>query len=136
MAFDVKSDGTLGASRVLYDGTRSLADRWGTADGLKVDASGNIFGVGPGGVYVFAPDGAMLGWFDFGGNVGNVAWGEDGSSLFIAANARVPDPAHDPGGRLAKAVGRTQPGTFPRPMAFHFSTPVVPLGAPCPSRVP
>lgn len=90
MAFDVKSDGTLGASRVLYDGTRSLADRRGTADGLKVDASGNIFGVGPGGVYVFAPDGAMLGWFDFGGNVGNVAWGEeDGSSLFIAANAVV-----------------------------------------------
>ena len=89
MAFDVEADGTLGRSRVLYDGTRSLADRRGTADGLKVDADGNIFGAGPGGVYVFAPDGAMLGWFDFGGNVGNVAWGEDGSSLFIAANAVV-----------------------------------------------
>jgi gluconolactonase len=89
MAFEVQSDGTLGRSRVLYDGTTSLADRRGTADGLKVDAKGNIFGAGPGGVYVFAPDGAMLGWFDFGGNVGNVAWGEDGATLFIAANAAV-----------------------------------------------
>jgi gluconolactonase len=89
MAFEVETDGTLGRSRVLYDGTRSLADRRGTADGLKVDVKGNIFGAGPGGVYVFAPDGAMLGWFDFGGNVGNVAWGEDGASLFIAANAAV-----------------------------------------------
>jgi gluconolactonase len=89
VAFDVEPDGTLGRSQVLYDGTRSLADRRGTADGLKVDANGNIFGAGPGGVYVFAPDGAMLGWFDFGGNVGNVAWGDDGASLFIAANAVV-----------------------------------------------
>jgi gluconolactonase len=89
MAFEVESDGTLGRSRVLYDGTRTLAGRRGTADGLKVDAKGNIFGAGPGGVYVFAPDGTMLGWFDFGGNVGNVAWGEDGATLFIAANAAV-----------------------------------------------
>jgi gluconolactonase len=89
MAFEVESDGTLGRGRVLYDGTKSLADRRGTADGLKVDAKGNIFGAGPGGVYVFAPDGTMLGWFDFGGNVGNVAWGEDGATLFIAANAAV-----------------------------------------------
>jgi gluconolactonase len=89
MAFEVRSDGTLGTSRVLYDGTRTLAGRRGTADGMKVDAQGNIFGAGPGGVYVFTPDGEVLGWFDFGGNVGNVAWGEDGSTLFIAANAAV-----------------------------------------------
>ena len=37
----------------------------------------------------FAPDGTLLGWVDFGGNVGNVAWGEDGGTLFIAANATV-----------------------------------------------
>ena len=89
MAYPVRLDGTLGPGRTLYDGTRSLADRRGTADGMKVDAGGHIFGAGPGGVYVFAPDGSMLGWFDFGGNVGNVAWGEDGATLFIAANAAV-----------------------------------------------
>lgn len=89
MAYEVKEDGTLGPGRVLYDGTVSMADRRGTADGMKVDEHGNIFGAGPGGVYVFAPDGSLLGWFDFGGNVGNVAFGEDGSTLFIAANATI-----------------------------------------------
>lgn len=89
MAFPVRPDGTLGKGRTLYDGTQSLAGRRGTADGLKVDATGNIFGAGPGGVYVFTPDGTVLGWLDFGGNVGNVAWGEDGGTLFIAANAAV-----------------------------------------------
>ena len=38
---------------------------------------------------MFTPAGELLGWFDFGGNVGNVAWGEDGWTLFIAANATV-----------------------------------------------
>jgi gluconolactonase len=89
MGFPVKDDGTLAAGRVLFDGTRAFADRRGTADGMKVDAEGNIFGAGPGGVYVFSPRGEILGWFDFGGNVGNVAWGEEGSTLFIAANATV-----------------------------------------------
>jgi gluconolactonase len=89
MAYPVRPDGSLAAGRVLYDGTTTFAGRRGTADGMKVDAGGNIFGAGPGGVYLFAPDGALLGWFDFGGNVGNVAWGEDGSTLFIAANAAV-----------------------------------------------
>jgi gluconolactonase len=89
MAYEVKEDGTLGAGRVHYDGTVSMGDRRGTADGLKVDALGNIFGAGPGGVYVFSQDGALIGWFDFGGNVGNVAFGEDGSTLFIAANSAV-----------------------------------------------
>ena len=89
MAYGVKSDGTLGPGRTFYDGTATLAGRQGTADGMKVDVRGNLFAVGPGGVYVFAPDATLLGWFDFAGNAGNVAWGEDGSTLFIAANAAV-----------------------------------------------
>jgi gluconolactonase len=89
MAYPVKADGSLGSGQVFYDGTTTLAGRPGTADGLKVDTRGNLFAVGPGGVYVFAPDATLLGWLDFGGNVGNVAWGEDGSTLFVAANAAV-----------------------------------------------
>src|SRR5687767_8403796 len=50
---------------------------------------GNIFGVGPGGVYVFTPTGRMLAWINCAGNVGSVVWGEDGSTLFIAANSAV-----------------------------------------------
>jgi gluconolactonase len=89
MAFPVQPDGTLGTGRVFFDGTSAFAGRPGTADGLKVDVHGNVFGVGPGGVYVFSPAGELLGWIDFAGHVGNVAWGEDGSTLFVAANAAV-----------------------------------------------
>ncbi len=89
IAFDVRANGTLGKGRVLFDGTRAFTGRRGTADGMKVDVHGNIFGVGPGGVYIFTPKGTLLGWIDFAGNVGNVAWGEDGSTLFIAANSAV-----------------------------------------------
>ncbi|HEU5305289.1 MAG TPA: SMP-30/gluconolactonase/LRE family protein [Gemmatimonadales bacterium] len=87
MAYPVNPDGTLGRGRVLFDGTEKTRTRRGTADGMKADVHGNIWGAGPGGVYVLTPQGALLGWLDFGGNVGNVAWGEDGSTLFIAANA-------------------------------------------------
>ncbi len=89
MADPVLGNGILGKGRILFDGTRAFAGRRGTADGMKVDAEGNIFGAGPGGGYVFSAGGALLGWIDFGGNVGNVAWGEDGGTLFIAANATV-----------------------------------------------
>ena len=89
MAFPVRPDGTLDSGRIFFDGTSAFVGRRGTADGLKVDARGNVFGVGPGGVYVFSPAGELLGWIDFAGNVGNVAWGEDGSTLFVAANSAV-----------------------------------------------
>jgi gluconolactonase len=58
-------------------------------DGLEVDASGNLFAAGPGGVHVFAPDGTRLGRIETGVPTGNVAFGEDGATLFIAANHRV-----------------------------------------------
>jgi gluconolactonase len=89
MAYDVRPSGKPAEGRVVFDGTKAFAGRRGTADGMKVDVHGNIFGVGPGGVYVFTPKGTLLGWIDFAGNVGNVAWGEDGSTLFIAANSAV-----------------------------------------------
>lgn len=123
MAYPVRPDGTLGEGRVLYDGTATMADRRGTADGMKVDAEGNLFAAGPGGVYVFAPDGTILGWLDFGGSVGNVAWGEEGRTLFIAANATVyrirlttrgagwvpPAPPSPPRSRGSPARGRASP---------------------------
>lgn len=86
LAFDVKADGTLSKGRVLFDGTEVGKGKPGVADGLKVDAHGNIFGAAPGGLFVIAPDGTLLGRFDFGVATGNCAWGEDGSSLFIASN--------------------------------------------------
>ena len=50
---------------------------------------GNVFATGPGGVLVYAPDGTLLGRILTGVPTANVAFGEDGSTLFITANHRV-----------------------------------------------
>lgn len=84
--FDVKQDGTLSPGQVLFDAAEISQTLFGAPDGLKVDAFGNIFSAGPSGVFIFAPDGRLLGRFDLGTPTGNCAWGEDGSTLFITSN--------------------------------------------------
>jgi gluconolactonase len=85
-AFPVNDDGTLGQRRVFHDGSERAKRSPGVPDSLKVDVSGNLWAAGPGGVYVFAPDGTALGWIETGVATGNCAFGEDGSTLFVAAN--------------------------------------------------
>ncbi len=86
-SFPVKDDGTLGESKVLVDGMKWVKDkRPGLPDGMKIDTAGNIWATGPGGVWVFAPDGTVLGNIDTGTNTANVSFGDDGSTLYIAAN--------------------------------------------------
>ena len=88
-AFPVKPDGTLGPSRVFYDATKLRKDGDGNPDGMKVDVNGNVFATGPGGVLVLTPDGTLLGRILTGVPTANVAWGENGSTLFVTANHRV-----------------------------------------------
>ncbi|MFO1020601.1 MAG: SMP-30/gluconolactonase/LRE family protein [Planctomycetales bacterium] len=86
-AFEVLEDGTLGKDRVFYDSTNEQKKyKKGLPDGLKVDASGNIFATGPGGVLVFDPDGTLLGVFETGEATANCGWGDDGSTLYICAD--------------------------------------------------
>jgi len=87
--FDVKLDGTISEGKVLFDGAELSKGRPGVADSLKVDVHGNIFAAAPGGLFMLAPDGTLLGRFDLGTATGNCAWGEDGSSLFITSNTIV-----------------------------------------------
>lgn len=87
--FDVKPDGTIGPGKVHFDGTEQSKGRPGVADSLKIDIHGNIFGAAPGGLFVISPEGKLLGRLDFGTPTGNCAWGEDGSTLFIASNTAI-----------------------------------------------
>ncbi len=81
LVYGVKDDGTITNGRTFYDAAEFKKNRPGSPDGMKVDAHGNIFGGGPGGIYVFSPEGKHLGTFDFGVPTGNCNWGEDGSTL-------------------------------------------------------
>jgi gluconolactonase len=85
-SFPVKEDGTLGAGKLFYDATKDMGKLPGAPDGLEVDAQGNLFATGPGGVYVFTPKGELLGRVSTGERTANVAWGDDGSTLYMAAD--------------------------------------------------
>ena len=81
-AYDVSDEG-LSNPRVFYDVNDQTAA--GGADGMKVDGAGNIFATGPGGVWVFAPDGTHLGSIQPDEVPANVGWGDDGRTLYMTA---------------------------------------------------
>ncbi len=87
MAYEVKTDGTLGSGRVFFDSSPWVkSGRKGMPDGMKIDRQGNLFATGPGGVNIFSPDGKHLGRIDTGEPTANCNWGDDGSTLYITAN--------------------------------------------------
>lgn len=88
MAYALRPDGSVEAGRVLFDAEPLRAQRGGgLMDGLKVDARGNIWATGPGGVLVLSPEGRHLGTILTGTATANCAFGgADGGTLFITAN--------------------------------------------------
>lgn len=83
MAYVVRDDGTLGTGRVFFD--INDQNETGAADGLKVDVDGNLFATGPGGVWIFDANGKHLGTIKPDEVPANVAWGDDGSTLYMTA---------------------------------------------------
>ena len=61
----------------------------GLPDGLKADKDGNLFATGPGGVWVFSPDGRPLGRIDTGQRTANCGWGNDGTVLYMTADTYI-----------------------------------------------
>ncbi|HEX5050696.1 MAG TPA: SMP-30/gluconolactonase/LRE family protein [Planctomycetota bacterium] len=70
---------------VLLDAARWKGQRPGFPDGMKVDAAGNLFACGPGGLYVFGADGSLLGVLHTGVATSNCAFGADARTLFVTA---------------------------------------------------
>jgi gluconolactonase len=87
MAYAVNADGSTGTGRVFYDArARVQQGLKGGLDGLKVDAKGNLFATGPGGILVLSPAGKHLGTIYPGDVVANCAFGDDGSTLYMTVN--------------------------------------------------
>jgi gluconolactonase len=85
LVYDVKDDGTVTNGRVFADASKWKKPPFFGADGFKLDKEGNLFGARPGGVSVFASDGTHLGSIETGTPTSNVAWGDDGSTLYVTA---------------------------------------------------
>jgi len=88
MRYPVNPDGTLGGGSIFFDATGDR--RPGSPDGIKVDRAGNLYGSGPGGVWIFSPAGTHLATILLPEPASNVNWGgPDGRSLFITATSSV-----------------------------------------------
>ena len=78
-AYEVAEDGAVGERRTFAE-TRG--------DGMAVDRQGNLYVTEPeSGVFVFDPTGRHLGSILTGQLTSNVAWGDDGSVLYITADS-------------------------------------------------
>ena len=85
MRYDVEADGTVANGQVFFDVTSSTED--GLPDGMKVDQKGNVYGTGPGGIWIFSPAGKHLGTIKPPEVTANCAWGDgDGKTLYMTAS--------------------------------------------------
>ncbi len=88
MRYTVKPDGTLTDGKVFYDA--SSDKRPGAPDGMKIDEHGNLYSAGPGGIWIFSPEGKPLGIILFQEKTANVAWGgADRKTLYVTASSGV-----------------------------------------------
>jgi gluconolactonase len=83
MRYDVADNGAVANGRVFFDVTSEKED--GLPDGMKLDSQGNLYCAGPGGIWVFSPDGKHLGTIKPPETPANANWGDDGKSLYITA---------------------------------------------------
>jgi gluconolactonase len=88
LRYPVEPDGSVGAGALFLDPSSDKAP--GGPDGIRVDKTGNLYGSGPGGVWIISPEGKHLGTIKVPERVSNVAWGDsDGKTLYITASTSV-----------------------------------------------
>lgn len=82
--FEVQPDGGIANGKIFFDMSASKDE--GVPDGMKIDQKGNIYGVGPGGVWILSPEGKHLGTIKAAEDPANLAWGDaDGKTLYLTA---------------------------------------------------
>ncbi len=88
MRYQVENDGSLTNGKVFYDA--SSDKRPGGPDGMKVDSLGNVYSTGPGGIWVFTPEGKPLGVILMPERTANLNWaGPDRKTLYITATSSI-----------------------------------------------
>ena len=86
--YDVNADGTVSNGRLFADMSSEEPD--GVPDGMKVDAQGRVYCTGPGGCWVFDPDGSHLGIIRLPEIPANCAWGgHENSTMYFTARTSV-----------------------------------------------
>lgn len=87
MRYDVTKDARLENASVFFDMTKAPGSA--AIDGIKVDVEGNVYVSGPGKLWVLSAAGKHIGSVRAPRHIHNMAWGEDGRTLFLCASDRL-----------------------------------------------
>lgn len=83
MRYSVSHDATLSDGSVFFDMTSAPGED--ALDGMKVDQRGNLYVSGPGGLWIISAEGQHLGTVVLPKHPHNMAWGDDGRTLYLCA---------------------------------------------------
>lgn len=84
--YDVAPDGTVSNGKPLVSWPGTADD---VPDGLKLDAAGNIWASGPGGIRIITPEGKVLGQIKLPETAANLGWADDGKTLYITGSTSI-----------------------------------------------
>jgi len=125
--FEVSTYGSLMNGRVFASGLASDREP-GLPDGMKCDSRGNVWCTAPGGVWVFAASGELMGKVRVPEMVANLAWGgPDFRSLFFCATHSVYSVKTKVGPRLEPHMRPRSVDTSTRPI---YQAPAVARSSP------
>jgi len=82
-AYDVGPGGKVSNRRTFISYPGTAPD---VPDGLKVDSAGNVWTSGPGGVRIISPQGKVLGQIKIPEIVANIAFAEDGRTVYLTGS--------------------------------------------------
>jgi len=83
-SFHIKGD-SLADAKIFYS-TKYAEGEKGAPDGLRVDKNGNLFATGPGGIWIFSPEGKALGRIRLPEATANCAFSADGKTLYATSD--------------------------------------------------
>jgi len=86
--YDIVSPGVVENKQLFFDATDWVGKDGfkGLPDGMKMHGSGNLFATGPGGVWVFSPEGKVLARILTGEATSNCALSPDEKTLYMTAD--------------------------------------------------
>ena len=84
--YDIDKKGNFQNGRVFINSRETYGASGGGFDGMKIDAKGNIFAAGSGGICVYNSEGKALGRIKITGRISNCAFGNTTKTLFVTAD--------------------------------------------------
>jgi gluconolactonase len=97
--YEVQKDGSLKNGKVFFDW--NLTEDEEALDGIKVDKDGNLFVSAPGGLWIVNAEGKLLGKIVTPERPANMAWGDDGKTLYLTAHTSLYKLRVNTGGKFS-----------------------------------